>query len=222
MKLIIDSREPSFVKEPMQKFFEDTGEPFEIEIKELEAGDFQCNNILIERKEINDFYASIIDGRYKSQKVKLASKINDGMHVYLVIHGDINSLYQGNMSPRMYCGAIASLNEIGIHTLHVPEPGLIYVFEMFYALIRKYDDERVLTTPFIEPAVDNFTQKTLMCIYGIGEETAENIINEYSEKLPAYFQRSPEKLRDDLTRVKGVGWKTAERIVNELYGDKVL
>ena len=33
MKLIIDSREPSFVKEPMQKFFEDTRESFELEIK---------------------------------------------------------------------------------------------------------------------------------------------------------------------------------------------
>lgn len=220
MKLVIDSREPQSMKDGFQKYFrENIHEPIEFEIKELQAGDFMIDNILIERKEINDFYSSIMDNRYSSQKVKLASQVSQGMHVYVFIHGDVDNMYKA-ISPRVYSGAVASLCEAGINVLHLPDSET-YIYEMVYALIRKYNPSKVLETPFIRPAVDNFTQKCLMCIPGVGEETASNIIAEYSPNLASYYaELNHERLVEELTRVKGVGIKTARKIVKTLHGEK--
>lgn len=223
MKITIDSREPEHIKKELPQYFmENVREPFEFEVQELPAGDFRCDNILIERKEINDFYSSIIDHRYSTQKIKLAEQVAEGTHTYVLIHGSMDDLYNMSMTPRMYSGAVASLTESGINVLHIPSTKHEYVYEMIYAIIRKYDPNKVLSEPFIRPKVDNYAQKCLMCIDGIGEETAKNIIDNYSTRFDSFYQRDPEKLKNDLIRVEGVGFRTAEKIINTLYGRRIL
>jgi ERCC4-type nuclease len=94
MNFIIDSREPRTMQEVMTEAFEREG--IVTEVQELPEGDFKYDNIIFERKEINDFVSSIKDGRYKSQKRKLLLKQNEGCHIYYVIHGQPRDLAEEN------------------------------------------------------------------------------------------------------------------------------
>ena len=86
MEIIIDNRENSLIK-----LLEENKETFTK--KNLEIGDIQFieNNKLIyiiERKTINDLGASIKDGRYKEQKMRLLS--NHSNNIYYIIEGNID------------------------------------------------------------------------------------------------------------------------------------
>ena len=86
MDLIIDNREKSLIKllnENNEKYI----------LFNLDIGDIQykINDELIyiiERKTVDDLGASINDGRYKEQKVRLLS--NNKNNIYYIIEGDIN------------------------------------------------------------------------------------------------------------------------------------
>ena len=87
MNLIIDNRENSLIK-----ILETNNDIFEK--KNLEIGDIQYVEndkliYIIERKTINDLGASIKDGRYKEQKMRLLS--NNNNNIYYILEGNINN-----------------------------------------------------------------------------------------------------------------------------------
>ena len=87
MNLIIDNRENSLIK-----ILETNNDIFEK--KNLEIGDIQYIEndkliYIIERKTINDLGASIKDGRYKEQKMRLLS--NNNNNIYYILEGNINN-----------------------------------------------------------------------------------------------------------------------------------
>ena len=87
MEIIIDNREKDLIK------LLETNEIKCIK-KNLEIGDIQFienDNIIyiIERKTINDLGASIKDGRYKEQKMRLLS--NNNNNIYYILEGNINN-----------------------------------------------------------------------------------------------------------------------------------
>lgn len=214
MNLIIDSREPKTIKEVMTEAFEREG--IVTEVQELPEGDFKYDNIIFERKEINDFVSSIKDGRYKSQKRKLLLKQNEGYHVYYLIHGQPRDLAEENqLSKKAIAGAIASLNEYGIHTLMCNRYDLEMLFQLMFGVIRKYNEERVVEPVYVQPDNASWTVKALMCITGIGRETAENIA-EHIPHLSIFYRSKRSDIRKTLLDVKGVGTKTADNILNEV------
>ena len=86
MDLIIDNREKSLIK-----LLNENNEKYTL--FNLDIGDIQykINDELIyiiERKTVDDLGASINDGRYKEQKVRLLS--NNKNNIYYIIEGDIN------------------------------------------------------------------------------------------------------------------------------------
>ena len=213
-KLIIDSREPQTIKEVISESFENEG--ILTEINELQQGDFKYDNIIFERKEINDFVSSIKDGRYKSQKRKLLIKQNEGYHVYVIIHGQPRDLADENyLSKKAIAGAIASLNEYGIHTLMCNRYDLEMIFQLMYGVIRKYNEERVVEPVYIQPDNASWTVKALMCISGVGRETAESIVK-HIPHLSIFYKSKRSDMRKSLLDVKGVGTKTADNILNEI------
>lgn len=217
--LIIDSREPSSVKNIITGAFESVG--FNTKIEELKEGDFKYHNIIFERKEINDFVSSILEGRLKTQKRKLLKKANEGYHIYLLIQGDYKDIDSyHNINKRSFAGAIASLNEYGIHTLHCSQYDLTMMFELMYGIIRKYNEEKKIETVFIEPDSISWSSKSLMCIDGIGKETAENIIKEIPH-LHIFYDNKKEHMFKALLDVQGVGLKTATKILDTIYYDKL-
>lgn len=212
----IDTREPKFIQEIGSLFFHDKN--ITTTITELPVGDFEHEKIIFERKEINDFVSSIMDGRYKNQKYGLIKKSNDGFHVYVIIQGnykDINT--EHSLSKKTIAGAIASLNEYGIHTLHTSQTDYAMMFELMYGVIRKFNEEKKAEKIFVEPDTATWTEKCLMCIDGIGKQTAHDII----QKLPhlqRFYESSPQILTDILLEIDGVGQKTAEKVVRTIYG----
>ena len=81
MKILCDDREPK----SMDVFAQMTG-GIEFERKRLKTGDYVCGNICVERKEINDFCASIIDGRLESQVKKMK---RDFKYNYIIVVGRV-------------------------------------------------------------------------------------------------------------------------------------
>jgi len=87
MEIIIDNRENSLIK-----LLEENNINFEK--KNLEIGDIQFIEndkliYIIERKTVNDLGASIKDGRYKEQKVRLLA--NNTSNIYYIIEGNIDN-----------------------------------------------------------------------------------------------------------------------------------
>jgi Fanconi anemia group M protein len=85
--IFVDTREQSsnVVRELSKK------EDVFIKVKQLEIGDFILSNeVVVERKTVNDFLESIIDGRLFNQLVSMASNFEKPL---LLIEGNIEELY---------------------------------------------------------------------------------------------------------------------------------
>lgn len=211
--LLIDSREPSWIKESLPSFFEFHHIDVECKEKTLPVGDFQYGNLIIERKEINDFYSSIVEQRMTLQKMKMCMAMEQGFTPYVLIHGSLKEVYMNSLSKRAYCGMIASLNEYGVHTLHIENHDISLIYEMIYALMRKHDEEKLLKLPFIEPNGDSWCQKSLQCIDGVGEDTSKKIIEKFPT-IHSLLECNYDSLITGLMEVDGIGRKTATHIAD--------
>lgn len=216
--LYIDSREPPWVKEAIPAFFEKNEPELNIKIEQLPVGDFMYENIIIERKEINDFYESIIEYRLLLQTMKLAMKIGEGYRPYILIHGKPDDVYGNALTQRMYYGQIASLNAHNIHTVNICGRNFEAIAEMIYALIRKEVEPKPLKMPIIEPQGYTWTEKALKCIPNIGEKTAKDIAENVSQNMRNYFEWDEEYLRERLMQVDGVGKRTTDIIIKTMRG----
>jgi ERCC4-type nuclease len=88
MTIVIDNRETAIIEECKNIL----GEKFKetIEVKQLSLGDIIIEDIVIERKTLQDFASSIIDGRYKEQGSRLEDALNEGYIIYYFIEGNLN------------------------------------------------------------------------------------------------------------------------------------
>ena len=90
--MIIDNREKDLIDLLNEK-------QIQFQTENLELGDilFKLDNndiLLIERKTVDDLMASIKDGRYREQKLRLLKKQNEGTHIFYLIEGSL--LYNKN------------------------------------------------------------------------------------------------------------------------------
>ena len=76
---------------------------WDMEVKQLQYGDYVCGNTVIEYKTTLDFINSIMDGRLKKETIDQA---NHFPYHYVLIVGDVDSLSESG-SP-----AIRTLEEI--------------------------------------------------------------------------------------------------------------
>lgn len=213
----VDTREPPYIKNMFYEFFQVEDPSIQVESKELVVGDIIYDKLVIERKEVNDFVSSIMDGRYKGQKFKMGLALHRGFHVYVLIHGaykDINK--EHGLSKRAYARAIASLNECGIHTINLPQYDMALLCETVYGLMKKFNEDKVLSCPFIEPTGRTFTQKALQCIPGVGEELSKRITEVYPS-FHSFYQGNKETMVEDLQLIDGIGLSLATQIMETLY-----
>ena len=104
MEIIIDNRENQLIK-----YLKDF-EKLNFKTENLDLGDIQYkydDNLIyiIERKTVNDLGASIKDGRYKEQKIRLLS--NNTNNIYYIIEGNIN--YCETLSTKAILGSIVNM-----------------------------------------------------------------------------------------------------------------
>jgi len=121
--IAVDHREPDEICDSLEAM------GAEIEIKQLELGDYQLSNrLVVERKTREDFEASIIDGRLFSQIADLSSSIQ---RVVLVVEGDSPS--DSRLSKAALLGAYSSIiSDFGCAIFFTRSPSA--TAEMVYAL----------------------------------------------------------------------------------------
>ncbi len=99
MKVYCDDRENGDV---LKEFFQ-TG--LDCEVKRLKCGDYVMDDVVIERKTIDDFCQSIIDGRLKAQIDRMVATFT---HRYVVIIGKFSDR-RAEINENCILGAISSL-----------------------------------------------------------------------------------------------------------------
>ena len=87
-----------------------------IKIENLHLGDIRIDKLLIERKTINDLAASIVDGRYKEQSIRLMKALEEGFQVFYFIEGNID-LYTGSIKKNTLVSTIYSLTQKGFQVI---------------------------------------------------------------------------------------------------------
>ena len=97
MKLIIDNRERELI-DLIPELLKTNKLDYDYEIKSLELGDIIIYNeeeekeeIIIERKNLNDLASSILDGRYAEQSLRLDSVITPNHNIIYLIEGQMSS-----------------------------------------------------------------------------------------------------------------------------------
>lgn len=106
LSIIVDTREPKHVISALEDVIRHMNngvqkrDPINLDIRKLklEAGDFEGNGVVIERKTWDDFFASIVDRdstnvpRYRSQLVKLVKARDNKKIPVVAVHGDMTSV----------------------------------------------------------------------------------------------------------------------------------
>jgi ERCC4-type nuclease len=87
-----------------------------IKVENLHLGDIRIDKLLIERKTINDLAASIVDGRYKEQSIRLMKALQEGFQVFYFIEGNID-LYTGSIKKTTLVSTIFSLTQKGFQVI---------------------------------------------------------------------------------------------------------
>ena len=105
----IDIREADLIK-----IFEFLKHP--ITTSSLHLGDALIDNIIIERKTLNDLAASIKDGRYKEQSFRLEKALEENYKVFYMIEGNLD-LYTGCIPKETLVSAMYSLISKGFQVL---------------------------------------------------------------------------------------------------------
>lgn len=213
--LIIDSNEPSWVKN------HDWGP--ETRIEQLPVGDFLVGNqVLIERKEINDFVKSMEQRLWEQcyeLESELANEQNSIMSANVIVHGTTSNLSTQNMDPRKIkaiYGAQARIivsYDIGLHRYREKS--------QFIQTVERIHDKVGTGTDKTKPHLTKrrFRDDRINILYGvegIGQTTAENLLdgeNGGFRSVAEVAQASVDRLQD----VDNVGPKTADDIYNAFH-----
>ena len=152
MEIIIDNRENSLIK-----LLEENKEVF-IK-KNLEIGDIQFieNDKLIyivERKTINDLGASIKDGRYKEQKMRLLS--NHSNNIYYIIEGNIDDC--NTLNRKALLGSIINMS-FRDNIKVISSNNIKDTYDIILQIRRKYDEGKFKK---IENSTDNYVSSIKM------------------------------------------------------------
>lgn len=245
MLLRIDNREPDHLKSLFQK------ELFKIEYKQLEAGDFEFVNsdgetvLLIERKDVDDLCASLVDGRFDEQKMKLSVCVSAAPKPYPIAY-----LIEGDFSKHE---KKASIETIMLTTpfrdgfFILQSPGLKGTHDLIVRIAKLFEDggmnplsEDELYRRFISSRTaqrgggglfskkDNWWIISLGQIPGIGPQAARSIGNMYprvSDLIDAYAKCNNDEdrkvmLQNVKTGSRRIGVKASAIVWQTVVGGK--
>ena len=188
------------------------------QIENLEVGDFifkksnECK-LVIERKTISDLMSSIVDGRFRDQKQRLALTT---LPICYIIEKD--SFHMNDRYRSMYRGSIVNLIfKHHFNVLYSNSP--VETCELLTTIYKKIENEEMLTGLEIEKDTivfnsksklisDNMFVSQLCLIKGISKAIAERIVDKYrtpKDLINAYETgiESPEDLLADLLLQNG-------------------
>ena len=196
----IDSREADLIK-----IFEFLKHP--INISSLHLGDALIDNIIIERKTLNDLAASIKDGRYKEQSFRLQKALEEDFKVFYMIEGNLD-LYTGSIPKETLISAVYSLIMKGFQVLLTKNTKeTAYFMIQFFEKHQKqnqdkpecvYEDTIVVKQKNTNITRDNVSIFMLCQIPSVSHVTATILIDNYKHisSLLEEMKQNPTLLED--------------------------
>lgn len=215
VKVFIDTKEQSFVKK--SKMFFDNKNIYNEE-KSLDDGDLKIllstkEFFTVERKRYDDFASSYIKKHLQDQAIRM----NENCKYYCVlVHGGMEDIYRAaNYNP-----ALKKINQKSIEKMH-QKMEMVYkcpcffvdneaqyfnkIIELCNMLVKVNGMNRIVKSSItIEEHPD---LSFLMVGNGIGEQTAQNLIDEFGSPKNVLYAS-----REDLMEVNGVGDSTIIKI----------
>jgi len=185
---------------------------FDVRMVHLDTGDYLIDNdVLVERKTIGDFIASLLDGRLFPQAARLA---HCRYRSVLLIEGP-KPPSMPKVHPHALEGALVSLAAMWrLPVLHSPAP------EQSFLILRILADQASRRS---QPVLRRFDRKPkrlasrrlflLQGLPGVGPALAQRLLDHFGS-----IERVLSAEASALTEVRGVGAKKAARI-RELVGD---
>jgi ERCC4-type nuclease len=213
VEIVVDKREPQKLR---KRFREEM----------LQVGDYVVGNFVIERKKVNDFVNSYLNGRLKRQLVELC-KVSD--RPVLAIIGDFFKNYffpakknkQKPISPTTFGSMLASLitSFPKLQIISLPNDTVFVRFlEKLKEKLEKGETVSELDVKLMSqqlPKDTNFMVRFFMLFDGVGVEKAKRLADSF-KTLKALIRLRTRDLKKELMKVDGVGDKLAEKIVKAL------
>ena len=216
LKIYVDAREGKRIA-PALSHFKNTD--YDVEVKQLQYGDFVCGNCAIEYKATDDLIHSTQNKRIFKQAVNLA---NNYEHAFVFMEAEKvklqnaikKSQFVGQpFSWEQYYGMISSLSQI---VIPIVVPNFKQSCQLMEKLFVKCNDGKVRNVFSNTKKYDNFLVNALSSIDGVAGNNALLIIDSLNIKT---FEELCNMTYDDLISIKGIGNKKAEKIMTAIHGD---
>lgn len=211
MEILIDDRERN--TELLRKLSEISS--VKIKKQRLLLGDFQLDNLLIERKTISDFCDSLYNGRLFSQASRLAGS---SFQPVILLEGNSSGFNLKGISREAIQGALISLSLVFripiLRSLNPEEYAklIFYIGKQFNncdntPIRGRFNRGRIrLSTK------EKNQRRILQGLPGIGTVYSENLLKKF-ETLANVFNAQPK----DLMEVPGIGKRTASRLFEIMH-----
>lgn len=242
IKIVIDNRETN-----LYVLFQSSGSII-VERKQLDIGDVQIIQeeeiIVIERKTIKDLIASIKDGRYKEQKVRLQSQLQQKKitSYFYILEG--NTFILSKQEKTILNGALISIQlRDGIHIIKTDT-----ISETYNFIIRLTERMKIHNSNIFANSSNNIENQTylnsvklrkkdniqprqaqilMFCnIPGVSVKIGELIINKYGNVMELFDKYQSLESEDEKERLlenitvkerRKIGLKISKKIYNYLF-----
>ena len=203
-QIVVDYREHDLINTLETKSIEYCKTNLIVGDVHIKQGD---KNIIIERKTLDDFSSSIVDGRYQQQKHRL---LESGAQIIYLIEGCIKNEHGVPLTTlysAMYTSQVRD-NIIVLRSISIEES--VKYIEMLCKKIGDVKQSQMRTVLKKSNCIDVYMEM-LCCIPGISTQIAKNIIEKFPtlEKLVLYIQEA-----HTLVDIPKVGTKLSEKIIN--------
>ena len=187
----------------------------EIKVQSMSVGDYQVSDdVIIERKTVDDFSKSIVDKRLYVQAKELTSNARKPL---IIIEGE--NVYNSFLHPNAIRGAIASLTvDFKIPIIQTKdETDTAYMLKTIAKREQKDDESkkeisvRTKTKPVTLKEQQLFITESLP---GIGPVSAKSLLNHF-KSVKAMLNAT----KDELKEVEGIGEKTAAGMLNVIESE---
>ncbi len=202
--IYVDSREPERIVDRLRRL------GIEVVVRRLEVGDYLIQHgnrqVAVERKEVDDFLNSIVDGRLFRQCHLLSAKYPLS---FLAIVGDLDEILEERMFNR--AAVISAMVSIAARNEQGQVVPLVFSREEDFctalkSLERKVREGDLRILPRLKK-MDRPEIAMLTAIPGIGEKKAERLLDYFGS-----VQRIANASISELMRVGGIGEKQARQI----------
>jgi len=174
MKIIsLDTRENN---NKFITFLADTSKEkgYNLHIETLPFGDIQCGNIIIERKEINDFYSSVTSDRMWEQIAHM--RANNEYVSIIILSGRLQDLREvDDIKINIIMGALKKITALGIPHVWVQNDNELVIKTLeFFAYAESNED----FVP-IKRVEKNKKDSLFMALPYVGRKAAKKLIKEF-------------------------------------------